>query len=415
MKFFQLILSLLLIGILTSCGKKTDGMEFAEVIPEENVEEKPELVYGFSLNEYFVERDTIERGDNLSLILARHNYDATEIHEIVNKIKDSFDYRKIRTGKIFTLLKSKEDIPRLEIMIYEPDKTGFQVIDFRDSIHAYTVDYPVSYRIRTIAGQIEGSLSASLQKEGLDPGLATTLSNTFAWNVDFFKFKRGDKFAVSVREKYINDSIYIGTEEIMGAYFNYNGKDVYGFPFKKDNEKQPQFYDESGKQMRTMFLKAPLKYFRITSKFSNNRLHPVQKRFKAHNGTDYAAPHGTPIMATAAGRVIETGYTSGNGNYVKIRHDATYTTQYLHMSKILVRRGQTVPQGHIIGRVGSTGLATGPHVCYRFWKNGVQVDPLKQKLPTSTAMDKKELPTYLTQIEPVKQAIDEQLAEKFGS
>ena len=218
-----------------------------------------------------------------------------------------------------------------------------------------------------------------------------------------------------MREKYINDSIYVGTEEILGAYFDYDGKDVYGFPYTRESEKDPQFFDESGKQMKTMFLKSPLKYFTITSKFSKNRFHPVQKRFKAHNGTDYAAPQGTPIMTTASGKVIETGYTSGNGNYVKIKHDGTYTTQYLHMSKILVRRGQSVQQGQIIGKVGSTGLATGPHVCYRFWKNGVQVDPLKQKLPTSAIMDRGDLPKYIAQIKPIKQSIDEKLEEKFGN
>lgn len=165
--------------------------------------------------------------------------------------------------------------------------------------------------------------------------------------------------------------------------------------------------------MRTMFLKSPLKYFRITSKFSKRRFHPVQKRYKAHNGTDYAAPHGTPIMTTASGVVIETGYTSANGNYVKVKHNATYTTQYLHMSKILVKRGQRVEQGQTIGRVGSTGLATGPHVCYRFWKNGVQVDPLRQNLPTSMPLNASELPIYLKEIQPIKDSLDQKLLEKF--
>lgn len=414
MKFSKIILCLLGATMIVSCNKsKKEGAEIAKVVHKKETEAKPEFAYGFPLNEYNVERDTIERGDNLSLILAKHNYDATEIHDIISKVKDSFDVRKIKAGKTFTMLKSKEAVPKLELLIYQPDKMGFQVIDFRDSVHAYTVNYPVSYKVKTIAGEIDGSLSASIQKEGLDPGLATVLSKRFAWSVDFFKFKRGDKFALSVREKYINDSIYVGTEEILGAYFNYDGKDVYGFPFKKDNEKQTQFFDENGKQMRTMFLKAPLKYFRITSKFSNNRFHPVQKRFKAHNGTDYAAPTGTPIMTTADGVVIQTGYTSGNGNFVKVKHNSTYTTQYLHMSKILVRRGQRVKQGDIIGRVGSTGLATGPHVCYRFWKNGVQVDPLRQKLPMSTVMNKADLPKYLEQIKPIKEAITAKLEEKF--
>ncbi|UUV22211.1 peptidoglycan DD-metalloendopeptidase family protein [Paenimyroides aestuarii] len=414
MKRFQIILYITIVAVLFSCGKKQSESEFAEVVKNEKEETIPEFAYGFPLNEYHIERDTVERGDNLGMILAHHNYDATEIHDIVSKVKDSFDVRKIKAGKTFTLLKSKDALSKLEILIYQPDNMGFQVIDFRDSIHAYTVNYPVSYKVRTIAGEIEGSLSESIQKEGLDPGLATALAKRFAWSVDFFKFKRGDQFALSVREKFINDSIYVGTEEILGAYFNYDGKDVYGFPYKQPGETETQFYDENGKQMRTMFLKSPLKYFTITSKFSKSRFHPVQKRFKAHNGTDYAAPHGTPIMTTAAGVVIETGRTSGNGNYVKVKHNNMYTTQYLHMSKILVRRGQRVNQGDIIGKVGSTGLATGPHVCYRFWKNGVQVDPLKQKLPTSLAMDQSDIAHFKAQIQPVKKAIDDKITEKFN-
>lgn len=414
MKRFQIILYITIVAVLFSCGKKESESEFAEVIKNEKEEAIPEFAYGFPLNEYHIERDTVERGDNLGMILARHNYDATEIHDIVSKVKDSFDVRKIKAGKTFTLLKSKDALSKLEILIYQPDNMGFQVIDFRDSIHAYTVNYPVSYKVRTIAGEIEGSLSESIQKEGLDPGLATALAKRFAWSVDFFKFKRGDQFALSVREKFINDSIYVGTEEILGAYFKYDGKDVYGFPYKQPGETETQFYDENGKQMRTMFLKSPLKYFTITSKFSKSRFHPVQKRFKAHNGTDYAAPHGTPIMTTAAGVVIETGRTSGNGNYVKVKHNNMYTTQYLHMSKILVRRGQRVNQGDIIGKVGSTGLATGPHVCYRFWKNGVQVDPLKQKLPTSLAMEQSDIAHFKAQIQPVKKAIDDKITEKFN-
>lgn len=369
--------------------------------------------YGFQLNNFKVERDTIRRGDNISLLLARHNFDATDIHDIVEKVKDSFDMRRIKAGNTLTLLKSKEEPHLLEIMIYQPDKYSFSVIDFRDSIHAYNVKYAVSYRTKIVAGEINGSLSESIEDQGLDSGIATLLAKNFAWSVDFFKFKRGDKFALYVTEKFIKDSIYIGVEKLHGAYFNYNGKDVYGFPYLSKHRAKEEFFDEDGKQMRTMFLKSPLKYFKITSKFSKNRLHPVQKRMKAHNGTDYAAPHGTPIMTTASGVVVETGYTSGNGNYVKVKHDGMYSTQYLHMSKILVKRGQRVEQGQVIGKVGSTGLATGPHVCYRFWKNGVQVDPFKQNLPTSMPLDASELPSYLQTIKPIKDSLDKKILEKF--
>ena len=410
---FSKVLAILVLLGCFGCNNTPDNLvdEDADLL-DTIVEEQD--IFGFPLNDYIVERDTIRRGDNLSMILARHNFDAVEIARTAEKVRDSFDYKKLRPGKVLTLLKSKTTPSTLDILIYEPNDMGFNVINFKDSTYAYTVNYPVSYVEKTVAGEIVGSLSQSLHKEGLDPGLGTRLSNAFAWSVDFFKFRRGDQFAVSVREKYINDTIYVGVDEILGAYFKYQDKEIYGFAYTREGSKNEEFFDENGKQMKTMFLKAPLKYFRITSKFTKRRFHPVQKRWKAHNGTDYAAPHGTPIMATAAGTVVAAGYTAGNGNYVKIKHNGTYTTQYLHMSKILVRRGQYVQQGQTIGKVGSTGLATGPHVCYRFWKNGVQVDPLKQNLPTSQAMDKKDLPAYLEKIKPIKTNIDQALQERFG-
>src|SRR5690606_9880876 len=190
-----------------------------------------------------------------------------------------------------------------------------------------------------------------------------------ALSIDFCRIQKGDKFAVTLYEKFIDDSIYAGIDRVESTYFQHKGKDFFAFPFKSsENQKIAQYYNEEGKALKSMFLKAPLDYFRISSRFSGRRFHPVQKRWKAHNGTDYAAPHGTPIKTTASGVVERAGYTAGNGNYVKIRHNGTYSTQYLHMSKILVKRGQHVTQGQTIGKVGSTGLATGPHVCYRFWK-----------------------------------------------
>jgi murein DD-endopeptidase MepM/ murein hydrolase activator NlpD len=182
---------------------------------------------------------------------------------------------------------------------------------------------------------------------------------------------------------------------------------VYAFPFAQNEASDKiDYYDETGKALKNFFLKSPLKYANITSRFSKSRFHPVQLMWKAHKGTDYAAPTGTPIMTTASGIVEQTGYTAGNGNFVKVKHDKTYSTQYLHMSKILVRKGQRVTQGSVIGRVGSTGLATGPHVCYRFWKNGVQVDALRLKLPNSQPMESKNLPRFKKEIEPLKWELD---------
>ena len=244
--------------------------------------------------------------------------------------------------------------------------------------------------------------------------MAPKLAGVYAYSIDFFRIQKEDKFAVTLYEKFIEDSIYVGIDHIESTYFQHKGKDFYAFPYKlKEDQKESSYYDEEGKALKSMFLKAPLDYYRISSRFSPRRFHPVQGRWKAHNGTDYAAPHGTPIKATASGTVERTGYTAGNGNYVKIRHNSTYSTQYLHMSKILVRNGQYVTQGQTIGLVGSTGLATGPHVCYRFWKNGVQVDPLRLQLPNAEPMDEADRKKYVEYIKPFKQELDSILKVTF--
>lgn len=392
-----------------SCKK---AVEVEPVVPEEYVEEIVAEAYGFNLNEYELSEDTIRNGDNLGKIFSEHNLNATQVHNVIEKVKDSINVRNIRIGQTYALLKSKKDANKLAAFIYHPNKMGYQVIDLRDSVHAYTKMYPVTIKRRTITSAIEGSLSVSLQKQGVDQTLATRMSQIFAWSIDFFKLQPEDRFAVTIEEKYINDTVYIGIDKIDAAYFNYRGKDLYSFPYQRPGSKGIEYYDEEGKPMKSMFLKAPLKFFQITSRYSKNRFHPVQKRWKAHGGTDYAAPSGTPIMATASGVVERAGYTAGNGNYVKVKHNGTYATQYLHMSKILVKKGQYVNQGDIIGRVGSTGLATGPHVCYRFWKNGVQVDPLNQVLPNSEPMDKKDIPAYQEHIKTLKLELDQVLQKK---
>jgi murein DD-endopeptidase MepM/ murein hydrolase activator NlpD len=217
-----------------------------------------------------------------------------------------------------------------------------------------------------------------------------------------------------VVEKYFENGEYVGVEKIEASYFEYKGKKIYNFPYKRNpKQKNYEYFDELASGAKSMFLKAPLDYFKLTSRFTKRRFHPVQFTWKAHNGTDYAAPHGTPIKTTASGVVEQTGYTSGNGNFVKVKHNGTYATQYLHMSKILVKRGQRVAQGQIIGKVGSTGLATGPHVCYRFWKNGVQVDPLKLKLPKTEPMTKAEKQKYINTITPLKKELDDATNKKF--
>ncbi|WP_294820698.1 peptidoglycan DD-metalloendopeptidase family protein [uncultured Flavobacterium sp.] len=364
--------------------------------------------FGFTLEDFKVVRDTIHNGDTFGKLLGEEGYDAAQVHKVTEAIKDSFDLRNIRVGKPFTMLKSRQAPNKLEVFIYQPDNMSYYVVDLRDSIAKATKTVkPVTIKRRIIAAEIEGSLAETLSNAGATPALAHELSEIYAWSIDFFKIQKGDKFAVTVNEKYIDGTEYAGLDNIEASYFEYKGKKIYAFPFKQDeNAKRYDFYDEEGKVLKSMFLKAPLQFSRISSRFSPRRFHPVQQQWKAHNGTDYAAPHGTPIMTTANGVVERTGYTSGNGNFVKVKHNGTYSTQYLHMSKIKVRQGQRVSQGDVIGLVGSTGLATGPHVCYRFWKNGVQVDALRQKLPSSEPMSAKHKPRFIAIMTPLKKELD---------
>lgn len=394
-----------------ACNEKE---EKKEVLPLKK--EEPVIVeFGFKLNDYDVVRDTINSGDTFGSILATQNLGNNKEFEITEKIRDSFNLRNIRIGKPYTLLRTKDSAKVLKAFIYKADISHFYVVDLRDSTRAYKKQLPITIKRRTIATEINGSLSATLNEAGVQPSMAQNLADIYAYSVDFFKIQKGDRFAVTFNEKYINDTIYAGVESLEASFFIHKGKKIYAFPFKQDTtSRRVDYYDEEGKVLKNMFLKAPLKFgYRISSRFSRNRFHPVQKTFKAHKGTDYAASSGTPIVTTASGVVDRTGYTAGNGNYVKVRHSSTYSTQYLHMSKILVRNGQRVSQGEVIGKVGSTGLATGPHVCYRFWKNGVQVDPLAQKLPNSEPMNAKYKPRFMKEMEPLKKELDSIAALKF--
>ena len=397
MKRISIIIILIL--SLVSCNKSDK---------EKPVKKVPIVVaFGFTLNNFDVIQDTIQDGDTFGSILAKQNIGDKKVFDIVEKVKDTFDVRMMRIDKPYTILRSKGKSKKMRAFIYQPDRLSYYVIDLKDSITVYKYIKPVTIRRRTIAGELDGSLSETLEKKGVEGALATSISKIYAWSIDFFKLQKGDKFAITFTERYINDSVYDGVDSLKCAFFEYKGKIIYAFPFaQNENSQRLDFYDEEGKTLKNLFLKAPLKFVNITSRFAKNRFHPVQQIWKAHKGTDYAAPHGTPIMTTASGVVEQTGFTAGNGNFVKVKHNSTYSTQYLHMSKIIARRGQRVNQGDIIGKVGSTGLATGPHVCYRFWKNGVQVDALGLKLPNSEPMNKKNLPRFLAQMNPLKKELD---------
>lgn len=372
---------LLLLSLsLTACKQENDNKEISEV----KVVEVPEVIqeeYGFVLNDFEVVRDTIRSGDNFGGIMGSHGMNGNKLHEVLLQVKDVFNPARLGEGKPYVILKKKDVDNSPNYFIYENDRIGYTVINLGDSIGAYKAEKPVTIKKKTVSGIILNNLSESMQDEGLSVTLTHELSNIYQWSIDFFKLQKGDQFKMVYNERYINDTIYAGIESIEGAVFVHQNKPYYAFGYTVNSE--AGYYDEEARPLESFFLKAPLNFTRISSRYSGNRFHPVQKTWKAHKGTDYAAPHGTPIWSTANGTVIASGFTAGNGNYVKVKHNDTYTTQYLHMSKRNVKVGQRVRQGDVIGYVGSTGLATGPHVCYRFWVRGEQVDPFRQNLPAA--------------------------------
>ncbi|MBF7091051.1 peptidoglycan DD-metalloendopeptidase family protein [Flavobacterium sp. ALJ2] len=399
----QVLAIITLLFLIISCNKTTDKIE-----PKITKPKPVKIEFGFNYADYNVINDTIEKGQTFGSIIQGQNIGNKQVYSIVEQIKDSFNVRNIRYHKPYTLLRSKNKTNDLQVFIYQPDALSYYVIDLRDSVaKAYKKVKPVTLKRKIIGGILKNSLSGTLGNESVETALASRITKIFAWSIDFFKLKKGDRYGLIFKERFINDSIYNGVEELEAAFFEYKGKIVYAFPFEQDTTSgKIEYYDDEGKTLKNLFLKTPIKFSRITSRFTSNRFHPVQHTWKAHKGTDYAAPTGTPISTTAAGIVETTGYTAGNGNFVKVKHNGTYSTQYLHMSRILVKRGQRVTQGQTIGLVGSTGLATGPHVCYRFWKNGVQVDALKLNLPTGESLTGRNRERFLKQIEPLKRELD---------
>ena len=395
------------LSMLSSCDNNGQRKSKSEE-PEEVV--VPEIVdtYQFEIktNDYIVLKNKVAKNQTFGEILQNHNIGYPTVLELVKKSKDIFNIKRMQRNKNYTLLCKNDSLTTAEVMIYQPNAIDYIVFDMRDSIKVYSGKKEVELREREVSGIITSSLSQTLDDQNVDYRVSNELSEIYAWSIDFFRLQKGDYFRVIFDEKYIDDSTYVGIGPIKACEFYNNGQSFYSFYF--DKGKFPEYFDENGRNLRKAFLKAPLKYgtFRVSSRYSGRRYHPVLHRWKSHLGTDYAAPTGTPIISTANGTVSKSSYNKNNGHYVKVRHNATYSTQYLHMSRRAVKVGQTVKQGQLIGYVGKTGLATGPHVCYRFWKNGKQVDGQRQKLPDAKPIDKDVKEQFLIEMKPMKDRLD---------
>ena len=386
---------------LFSCGEKNSETKI-EVIKEKVVKE-----YGFTLNNFNIKKDTIESGDSFGLILEKNNLFYPKIYDIVQEAKKVFDIRKINIGRPYTILSSKDSLNKPLVFIYQPNPIDYIVVSLGDSLWAEKKQKEVKLVEFEAMGIIKSSLSETMQELKLSPLLSNELSEIYAWNIDFFRLEKGDNFKILYTSKYVDDSIYIGLNRIHNAFFEHRGKPFYAIEFQTDSIKgMYEYFDDKGKNLRRAFLLSPVQFSRISSRYNLRRKIAYYGKVKPHYGTDFAAPIGTPIRSTAAGRVVKSGYTRANGYYVTVSHNATYSTQYLHMRKRGLKVGTYVEQGDKIGEIGMTGFTSGPHVCYRFWKNGRQVDPLKQKLPEAKPISDILKQKYLTYMRPIKIKLD---------
>ncbi len=367
---------------------------------------KPHRVeYGIDCDDFQVVKDTVQPHQNLSDILLKYDVPNSAIHDAAVASKAIFDVRTMKAGNPFCIIHSTDSSKKVRYFVYELNPVDYVVFDFDDPIKVSLGKKSVQLKTKTVSGRIESSLWDTLTEQQLDIELAIKLSEIYAWAIDFHHLQKEDTFRVVFEEIFVEGEP-IGIGQIQAARFDHNDKKFYAFYFEQDA--QGSYYDQHADSMEKAFLKAPIKFSRITSGFSKRRFHPILKKYKAHFGIDYAAKTGTPIMSTGDGVVVKAGYDKNNGKYVKIRHNGVYTTQYLHMSRFApgIKRARNVRQGEVIGYVGSTGLATGPHLCYRFWKNGRQVNPSKEDIPSVEPVGKEYLDRFNGQMANLKQQLD---------
>ena len=396
--FFSIVLlSLLLLGGVECSDPKTEISSDQVIEPKNNV-------FGFCPDSLEQKSFSVQKNETLSDILSNLGVPANNIVQIVNKSKAVIDERKIIAGNTYYTFTKQDSLNSLVCLVYEKKPMDFIVFNLLDSINVYESVKEVTIRENQKSAIIENSLYVSLMQSDASPELAVKLSQIFAWQIDFYHLQEGDYFKVIYNEMYVDNNL-IGIGKVKAAYFNHGGKEFYAIPFVQDSVNQ--YFDENGNSLRKAFLKAPLEFSRISSRFSRSRLHPVLKTRRPHLGVDYAAPVGTPVRSTGDGVVIDAGYRGGNGKYIKIRHNSVYTTMYMHLSRFAkgIKKGVSVQQGKVIGYVGSSGLSTGPHLDYRFFINGTPVNPLTVELPPSQPVKKEMRAEY----EAVKESTIERL------
>ena len=374
--------------------------------PEASEEEAyiPRMAYNINIDSLNIIYGEVQKNENLSEILTPYvGYQMVD--RLARTTRDTFDVRKIRPGNPYAIISTRDSLKQTLFFIYEITKTDFVVYDFRDSLQVYRDEKPVIKKVKAAKGTIESSLWNAFIDQGIDINLALKMADIYAWTVDFYGIQKGDRFKLIYEELSI-DTVPIGIGKVLGAEFQSGNRKFYAFYFDQDSI--GNYFDETGENLQRTFLKAPLHFSRISSRFTGKRMHPILKRYTSHYGVDYAAPKGTPVVALGDGKVVMAKWNGGYGHYIKIKHNSVYSTGYGHLSKYGkgIKAGVYVKQGDVIGYVGSTGLSTGPHLDFRVYKNETPIDPLKMESPPADPVKEQNMVVFKEKIKPLLYSLD---------
>jgi murein DD-endopeptidase MepM/ murein hydrolase activator NlpD len=368
------------------------------------VEARHRFAYKINIDSLDIQYGKVQNNQNLSAIL-NNRISASLIDRIAKTPGDVFDVRKMKPGHRFAWISSKDSVPKPLYFVYEINDLDFVVFDIRDSLRVYTDKKHFVEVIKTAGGTIKSSLWNTFEENRLDLNLGMKMADIYAWTIDFYGLQKGDNFKLIYEEIYV-DSVPTGADRILAGIFHSGGKDYYAFYFA--DGKGGDYFDDQGKSLRRSFLKAPLKFSRISSRYSKARMHPVLRIVRPHFGVDYAAPRGTPVVSLGDGRIVEAGWKGGYGRFISVRHNSIYTSTYAHLSGYAkgIKAGTSVKQGEVIGFVGSSGLATGAHLDFRVYKGGSPVDPLKVESPPTDPVKPELMNAYKALVGKMKGRLD---------